>query len=48
MSTFTIQITPDEAVVESLLYFDYILLEALLLEDGLDIKFYTTDNFQDT
>ena len=29
-------------------YLDFILLEGLLLEDGLDIKFYTTDNFQDT
>ena len=26
--------------------FNYTFYQGLLLEDGLDIKFYTTDNFQ--
>ena len=42
--TFNLVALSPEA--EAVYSFDYSLYQGLLLEDGLDVKFYTTDNFQ--
>jgi len=42
--TFDLIVTNPEPDQEYMV--DYSLYQGLLLEDGLDVKFFTTDNFQ--
>ena len=48
MSFAESQLTFDLTVLESsenTYYLNYTMFQGLLIEDGFDVKFYTTDNF---